>query len=152
MALCRPAGVTARKEVLVDTSNLRPADVFLPHWSRGISYAVDVTVSHPSQGQITIRDGVAQTASASVRAAQAKVTQKTNKYKAQCEAQGVAFVAAAICCYGGWLSDGEAVVNELAERAAVRFGSTLSVIKAQFWQRLSIALWKGNARQLAHYT
>ena len=48
IGLCRSAGVAARKEVLVDSSNNRPADVYLPSWSHGVSYAIDVTVSHPS--------------------------------------------------------------------------------------------------------
>jgi hypothetical protein len=155
MTLCKSAGVPARKEVLIDSaSSQRPADVYLPHWSRGISYAVDVTVSHPSQALHTIRDGVApvESSSASVRAAEAKVALKTAKYSAQCDAHGVTFVAAAICCYGGWLDDAEKIVVELAERAAVRSGVELSVLKGQFWQRLSIALWKGNARQILHYS
>ena len=152
ISLCRSAGVAARKEVLIDSSNSRPADVFLPHWSRGVSYAVDVTVSHPSQGITTMRDGEMPTDSASVSAAKAKVAQKTAKYKTQCDAQGVAFVAAAVCCFGGWLPDMEKMINELADRSALRSGFAASVIKAQFWQRLGVALWRGNASQLLHYT
>ena len=144
--------MAARREVLIDSSNHRPADVFLPHWSRGISYAVDVTVSHPSQAITPIRDGEGPQESASVRAAQAKVNQKTSKYKAQCDAQGVAFVAAAVCCFGGWLPESERIVNELAERAAVRTGSVASSLKEQFWQRLGAALWRGNAAQILHFT
>ena len=155
LSLCQSAGVAARREVLIDPASAqRPADVFLPHWSRGISYAVDVTVTHPSQALHTIRDGVApvESASASVRAAEAKAALKTGKYAAQCDAHGVIFVAAAVCCYGGWLPDGERIVNDLAERAAVRSGVASSIVKGQFWQRLSIALWKGNASQILHYS
>ena len=152
MSLCKSAGVAARREVLIDSSsNQRPADVYLPNWHRGVSYAVDVTVTNPSQSTHTSRDGVASAASASVRAARAKVALKESKYKIQCESHGVSFVAAAICCYGGWLEEGENIVNELAERCAVRGGRDLAITKCQFWQRLSIALWKGNACQLLHY-
>jgi len=109
-------------------------------------------VSHPSQSSPTIRDDVTLIASASVRAAQAKVGLKEAKYRSQCEALGVSFVAAAVCCYGGWLEDGESIVNDLAERCAVRGGTDAATVKGQFWQRLSIALWKGNACQLLQYT
>ena len=152
LSLCRAAGVLARKEVLIDDSNCRPADVYLPHWQRGVFYAVDVTVSHPSQAPPSNGDGGLPVASASVRAATAKEGLKLNKYKAQCEAQGVGFKAAVVCCFGGWLPHGEGVVNELAERCAVRTSRHNSVIKSQFWQRLSLSLWKGNASQLLHYT
>ena len=152
MSLSMSAGVAARREVLIDSSsNQRPANLFLPHWRRGVSYAVDVTVSHPSQALSIIRDDGSLTISASVRAAQAKVGLKEAKYRSQCEALGVSFVAAAVCCFGGWLEDGEGVVNDLAERCAVRGGTDVATVKEQFWQCLSIALWKGNACQLLHY-
>ena len=150
IGLCRSAGVAARKEVLVDSSNNWPADVYLPSWSRGISYAVDVTVTHPSQANHSSRDGESQE-TASVRAAMAKVAAKETKYQQQCEAQGIQFVAAAICCFGGWLEEPEAIITSLAERAAVRSGTALSLVKSQFWQRLSIALWRGNASQILHF-
>ena len=112
---------------------------------------MDVTASHPSQASFSTRDGVSLAASASVRAAEAKVTQKRAKYDAQCAAHGVTFVAAAICCFGGWLRDGEEIVEELAERASTRSGIPVALLKDQYWQRLSIALQKGNAGQILHY-
>ena len=135
----------------MDSTNSRLTDVFLPCWSWGVSYAVDVTVTHPSQANHIIRDGESQTTSASVRAAIAKVATKQAKYQQQCEAQGIHFVAAAICCFGGWLEEGETIINTLAERSAARSGASLALIKSQFWQRLGVALWRGNASQLLHY-
>ena len=85
-------------------------------------------------------------------AAKAKVNQKMAKYKTQCDSQDVAFVAAAVCCFGGWLQEPEGMINDLAERAAMRSGTAASVVKQQFWQRLGIALWKGNACQILHFT
>ena len=111
---------------------------------------MDATVTHPSQSNPVVRDGVPENSSASVRAAEAKVRQKQAKYSAQCEAQGVTFVAAAICCFGGWLPHGEHIVETLAERAGYRSGAPVPLVKAQFWQKLSIALWKGNAHQILH--
>ena len=130
LSLCRSAGVPARKEVLIDASNSRPADVFLPGWHRGVSCAVDVTVTHPSQSNLTVCDGVSERPSASVRAAEAKARQTNTKYSAQCEAQGFSFAAAAVCCFGGWLPDGEHIVETLAERAGYRSGTPVLLVKA----------------------
>ena len=109
-----------------------------------------MTVSHPSQANNPVRDGESQL-SASLGAAHSKKQQKETKYLERCQAQGVVFVAAAICCYGGWLDEAEDIVNTLAERSAYRSGVAVSVVKGQFWQRLSIALWRGNADLLLHY-
>ena len=152
MGLCKSAGVSAQKEILIDTSNQRPADVSLPHWRHGVSYAVDVTVSHPSQATTPSSDGADSPISASERAACAKCQAKDNKYRSQCEARGIEFLAAVVCCFGGWLEPGEDLVNDLATRSAARSGQSLPMIKSQFWQRLSMALWRGNAGQLLHYT
>ena len=151
IALCRSAGVAARTEVLVDSSNNRPADVYLPCWSHGVSYAIDVTVSHPSQANNASRDGESEGTSASVRAAMAKVVAKNTKYQQQCEAQGIKFVAAAVCCFGGWLEEAEAIIIRLAERSTARLGAALPMVKSEFWQRLSIVLWRGTASQILHY-
>ena len=113
---------------------------------------MDVTVSHPSQAIILNCDGEAQATSSSACAALDKVALKNNKYRTQCETHGVAFMAAVVCCFGGWLPDGEGLVNDLAERCAVRSGAQVAIVKGQFWQRLSLALWKGNASQILHYT
>ena len=150
LSLCQSSGVPARREVLIDTSGQRPADVYLPNFHRGVPVAIDVTVSHPSQSRSIPGDDVTASQSASVGAALAKVDAKTRKYKAQCDARGVIFQAIAICSFGGWLQEGEELVKELAARAASRGGSEPGIIVAQFWQRLSLALWRGNARQILH--
>ena len=150
LSLCRSAGVPAKREVLIDTSGLRPADVFLPNFSGGLPIAADVTVSHPSQGLTHASDGAAQRCSASERAALDKVDQKNRKYRAQCDARGVQFLPLAVCSFGGWLPQGEDLIKELATRSAGRTGKDEGVVRAQFWERLSIALWRGNARQILH--
>ena len=48
----RMAHLNPWKEVDVDRSGKRPADVFIPAWSRGRSTAIDVTVTHFSQATI----------------------------------------------------------------------------------------------------
>ena len=53
-------------------------------------------------------------------------------------------------CFGGWLPEGEKNVQELAVNSAGRTGRDYGIVLMQFWQRLSIALWRGNARQILH--
>ena len=62
------------REVAVDSSGQRPADVFFPDWSRGRPLAVDVTVTHFSQA--SSQRNADLSFSASERAAHAKVIAK----------------------------------------------------------------------------
>ena len=43
------------------------------------------------------------------------------------------------------------VVQQLAACLAERSGQTKGVVVSEFWQRLSICLWRGNASMLLHY-
>ena len=143
------ARLRPRKEVAVDTTGQRPADIFFPDWSRGQPLAVDVTVSHfsqtPSQNNAVMR------CNASERAAEDKVKAKERLYKEQCKAQNVEFMAAAICSYGGWLPDGIAFIKRLAACLAESSGQDKSVVTSQLWQRISVALWRGNAGVILQY-
>ena len=112
--------------------------------------AVDVTVSQPSQSSPIIGDGTRPVASASERAALDKVALKNNKYRAQCEQRGAVFQAVAVCSFGGWLKEGQDLVEELANRCAGRLGQDPGIVAGQYWQRLGVALWRGNARQILH--
>ena len=131
------------KEAAIDASGQRPADVFLPDWSRGQPLAIDVTVTHFSQTSPHFNAELGY--SASERAAQAKVTTKERLYKDQCTAQNVDFMAAAICSYGGWLPEGTAFIKRLAACLADSTGQDRSTVISNLWQRLSVALWRGNS-------
>ena len=141
------AGNAARlrpiKEATVDATGQRPADIFFPDWSRGQPLAVDVTVTHFSQTSPLFNAELGY--SASERAAQAKVSAKERLYKEQCTAQNVDFMAAAICSYGGWLPEGTAFIKRLATCLAESTGQDRSTVISNLWQRLSVALWRGNA-------
>ena len=145
----RSAGCRRQKEVIVDSSGLRPADVYFPEWSRGMPLAVDVTISNPSQATTT--HSATGGESASVRAALGKTAEKERKYQAQCASKGVEFLALVVCCYGGWLPEPEELVKEVALRVAYKSGISPALAIGQLWQRLSIAVWKGNARQVLRY-
>ena len=145
----KAAQLRPRKETAVDASSQRPADVFFPDWSRGRPLAVDVTVSHFSQISTQLNADLA--GSSSERAALAKVAAKERLYGDHCAAQGVDFLAAAVCSYGGWLPDGVEFIRRLAACLAETSGQDRSMVTANLWQRLSIALWRGNASMVLQH-
>ena len=55
------AGLAPTKEgrALIPGNNMRPADVFIPHWAGGRDAVLDVTVTHPLQDRT--RAGAATT-------------------------------------------------------------------------------------------
>ena len=144
------ARLRPRKEIAVDSSSQRPADVFFPDWSRGRPLAIDVTVTHFSQASSSQRNADLSF-TASERAAQAKVVAKDRLYKEQCAAQNVDFQAMAVCCYGGWLPDGVEIIKRLAACMAESSGQDRRIITANLWQRISVALWRGNASMVLQH-
>ena len=145
----RAAGLRPWRERGVDGSRRRPGDVYLPNWSRGRSLAADVTVSHPSQANLsnTARE---EGESASLRAAVEAANRKDRKHRRQCETQGVDFLPLAVCSFGGWLPEGVEFVNSLARCLAERTSLEQGVVGAQLWQRLSVTLWRANAQAIMH--
>ena len=144
----KAVGLRPWREAQVDASRSRPGDVYLPNWSFGRALAIDVTVSHPSQAAVS--NTARAEASASVRAAAKAAHAKVNKHGARCAAQGVDFLPLAVCSFGGWLPEGVEFVNTLAQRVAMRSGLSQSVASVQLWQRLSVTLWRSNARAILH--
>ena len=102
-----------------------------------------MTVSHFSQ--TSTQHNADLTYSSSERAAHAKVAAKERLYGNQCAAQNVDFLAATVCSYGGWLPNGVDFIRRLAACLAESSGQDRSVVTANLWQRISIALWRGNA-------
>ena len=142
----RTADLRPYREASVDSSGRRPADVFLPDFSQGRPLSIDVTVSHPSQSTITnlARGDV----SASEQASVDKFAEKERLYKGLCEAQGVNFLPLPFCAYGGVLDTSDDFIRTLAGRVAERTGVAPSVAIAQLWQRLSVTLWRWNAKMV----
>ena len=63
-----------------------------------------------------------------------------------CSARGVDLLPVVVCAYGGWLAGAEGFAVQLVSRLAGREGLPRSVGLGQFWQRVSIALRRWNAR------
>ena len=145
----KACGLSPGREVAVDGSNFRPGDLYIPNWSEGRSLAADVRVSHPSQGNPSLAASGEE--NASLRAAESAAEAKRIKHGDRCRAQGVTFLPLAVCAFGGWLPEGEEFVDKLAGLLSERTGLAKSVASAQLWQRLSMTLWRSNARALIHH-
>jgi hypothetical protein len=145
----KAASLRPWKERGVDDGRHRPGDVFLPNWSLGRPLAVDVTVSHPSQANAP-NQAEGEETSASKRAAVQAAGAKVRKHGPRCAAAGVDFLPMVVCTFGGWLPEGEKFVSAVARHLADHSGQTQSVVASQLWQRLSITLWRTNARIILH--
>ena len=142
----RAAAMRPWREVAVDSSGRRPADVFLPGFSQGRPLCIDVTISHPSQSSLTLqaRRGV----SASEQAAVDKFVQKDRQYKELCASRGADFLPIPVCAFGGLLESSQDFLATLADRLAEHTGLNRSVAGSQLWQRISVKLWAGNAKMV----
>ena len=123
-------------------------DVYLPDYSQGRPLSVDVTISHPSQ--TTTTQHARGEVSASEQAAIDKFLLKENLYSNLCAVNGVDFLAVPICAYGGCLASSDELFGTLAGRVAERTGLPKSVASTQLLQRLSVVLWRGNAKMVLH--
>ena len=143
-AACRPW-----KERRVDSSSHRPADCYLPNWSLGRPLCVDVTISHPSQANATTPAEGEET-SASARASLQAAADKVRKHGTRCANAGVDFLPLVVCAYGGWLPEGEKFLTAIGRQLSDHSGLPIGVVMSQLWQRLSITLWRTNARIILH--
>ena len=72
------------------------------------------------------------------------------KHGARCATAGVDFLPLAVCTYGGWLPDGVKFVSQLADALADQSDQSRDLVRTQLWQRLSVTLWRSNARCILH--
>ena len=139
------ASLNPTKEMpgLVPNSQSRPADIFVANWVDGRRMAFDVTVISPTQDSVLHR--------AADRAAAAIETRKSAKIRAHfehCRLQGIAFQPLVVETFGGWDGDAVKYLKDIARLDARRWGKNDSLEIKHFFQRLSIALQRGNAALL----
>ena len=137
------AALAPRREVpsLVPDSCSRPADVYLPSWTRGRPAAVDVTVISPLQ-QLTLSETSINQGSALLVAEQ----RKRACHLTECQRVGVTFIPAAVETLGGWSRTALSVIKSLGRLQGLRLGSDPSESTAHLLQRLSVCLWRANAQ------
>ena len=139
------ASLNPKKEMpgLIPGSLSRPADVFIENWVDGRKVAFDVSVVSPVQEAILHRAADSAAAAIEMRKA-AKMRDHFNN----CRAQGIFFQPLVVESFGGWDKDAAKFLKTIARQDARRWGKEGSIEIKHFFQRLSVALQRGNAALL----
>ena len=125
---------------LIPGSLSRPADIYVDNWVDGRKVAFDVSVTLPTQEALLFH-----AADRPAAAIEARKLSKNRHHFENCRSQGIFFQPLVCETFGGWDRDAIAFLKELARLKARRWGSdTAQEIKFLF-QRLSVALQRGNA-------
>ena len=125
---------------LIPGSSSRPADIFIPTWIDGKKVAFDVSVVSPTQDAILHR--AAETPAAAIEMRKAA---KNRQHFDNCRAQGIAFSPLVVETFGGWDSEAAKFLKDMARQSARRWGRNNADEIKYFFQRLSVALQRGNA-------
>ena len=129
---------TEKPHMLLDGSRQKPADVFFTSWTDGTPLAVDVTgvdvLAPLPSGYTSVMDFV-----------EARADAKRVKYKAQCDAVGVAFRPFVFGSVGGFGVDAVVVIKELGRRIARAKGSKASEEIAVVRKKLSMTIQRHQA-------
>ena len=131
------AGLGPRKEErdLLSGSARRPGDIYLPHWSKGLDAALDVTVVTPVQGTLTARAAGAP----GVAVEQAHRDKLAKSYE-ECKAVGVEFIPLAVETWGGWHNKGLETIKTLSRQLARQIGRDEGETQRHTLQQLAILL------------
>ena len=145
-AAAQSAALAPRKEMpsLIPGSSSRPADIFLPQWKGGRPVALDITVISSLQEQTLNNASLVQGSALGVAEAQ-----KLSAHAADCHRVGVQFIPLAVEALGGWSPTASNIIGHVSRLLALRLGQDLSTTCQHLFQRLSVALWRGNAAMWA---
>ena len=144
-ALAAEAGVAPQLEVLgLVRGSARPADVLLPGWdSMGRAVAVDVTVVNPVQIKY-----IQRAAHESGIALEGAKQHKKDNVEEGLESVGITFLPFVMESFGGWDQEAVQLVKRLANQKARNQGREEEGADKFSYQRVSIALMRGNAQML----
>lgn len=128
------------KKYLLNSTALRPADIFLPAWNSGKGLALDVTVWSPMQPLYCDSEGGS--------AAKAAAASKLKKYKKLCDKAGFDFLPFALESFGVLHSSASKFLSDLISRLSARREQAESVTKADVCRRLSVGLQRSISRSV----
>ena len=128
------AALAPRKEMpsLIPGSSSRRADIFLPKWKGGRPVALDITVISSLQEQTINNAALVQGSVLGVAEAW-----KLSALAADCH-------RVAVEALGGWSPTASNIIGHISRPLALCLGQDLSNTCQQLFQRLSVALWRGN--------
>ena len=137
------AALAPRKEVpsLIPGTSSRPADVYLPNWTRGKPAALDVHVISTLQ-QLTLKEAQGHALSVGEERTRAA-------HSEACHAVGITFIPMVVETLGGWGEEAALTVKNIGRLQGLRLGIPPPPPPPQatqhLFQRLAINLWRGNA-------
>ena len=136
------ATLAPRKEVpsLSLAQAVAQSDVYLLNWKRGQPAAIDVTVISTLQQQTQM--GAANTPGHALTVAEEK---KMAAHAEACHAVGVLFIPLAAETLGALSSEAIDTIASISRIQGQRLGIPPSESTRHLFQRLAIALWRGNA-------
>ena len=139
------AGFNPKKEMpaLIPGTQSRPADVFVEGWTNGRRMAFDVSVVSPTQDAIIDRAAVNAASAIEMRK-----NEKMRKHATNCRDAGLFFEPLVVETFGGWDAAAVKTLKTFATHCAPRKNIAPDLEIKQFFQRLSIALQRGNATLL----
>ena len=139
------ASLNPIKEVpgLIPGTLSRPGDIGFESWIDGRKMAFDVSVVSPTQDAILHR-----AAEAPASAIEMRKTSKNRTHFENCRGQGIIFKPLVVETFGGWDAEAVTYLKQLGRHSARRWGKLDSMEIKHFFQRLSIALQRGNASLL----
>ena len=105
--------------------------------------AFDVSVVSPTQDAIMHHAADSAAAAIEMR----KATKNRTHYN-NCRAQGIVFQPLVVETFGGWDREATKFLKEMSRQGARRWGKIDSIEIKHFFQRLSVALQRGNAALL----
>ena len=119
----------------------RPADVYIPQWGLPGPAAFDLAVTSGLRGDVLAASAADGSRASAAYEARKRSHQHT---EAQCDAQGLQFVAEA--CGGGWGKTAMITWRTLGSLISARTGESTSIVIEQLLQSLSVSLQRENAR------
>ena len=136
------AALAPRKEApsVIPGSSSRPADVYLPNWNRGRPAALDVHVISTMQQQTLV--GASITPGHALHVGEER---KMAAHASTCRAASIAFIPLVVETLGGWSQEAISAIKSIGRLQGQRLGIPPPETTRHLFQRLAIALWKGNA-------
>jgi len=127
-------GYRCIKEVPVDSTLQRPADLLVENFSASGDLAVDVSVVHP------LRFSLRPAMETSGRLAHERQEQKNIQYKQLCNSQGWDFTTAVAETTGAWAPQGQQLINKLARLSSMQSGSDIKTTTSSLWLMASACI------------
>jgi hypothetical protein len=124
---------------LIPESQSRPADVFIPNWHNGTAAALDVCIVAPA------RSNPNSPAKGFVAHLDSSFIGKLDAHADDCKEVGLAFHPIVFTTGGAIHPKLLSTLERIAELSAGRAGLSPSSVKKQFFNRLGVAIQKGNA-------